>query len=95
MEVNQLVTEVLHGAFRGLAAACKEARRAHEELPAWTKKTLAKIWNQASADHEPRNDIMRSATWKSTDLLRHVAGEVPVEEDLWWVTANHCDKRTQ
>ena len=54
--------------FGGLARTRKEGRL-EECLPAWTKKTKAKIWNQVSEDRAARNDFM------STDFLRHMIGE--------------------
>ena len=54
----------------------KGGKLEEQELPAWTKSTLADIWAQVSEDHEARNDLMRRIRWKSTDFLTHVVGEV-------------------
>ena len=73
-----------------------------EDLPAWTKKTLAKIWNQVSEDHEAGSaSCGRARLWD----LRHLVGEAEekgtitftnvcencknflVEDFLWWATA--------
>ena len=67
MEINTSASAVPFGGFRGPPNACKEGKLEEEELPAWTKKMLARSWKHVSEDHEAPNGIMRSVMWKSTD----------------------------
>ena len=45
-------TEMSQGAFGGSARASEQGRLGDEDLPTWTKKTLAMIRKQVSEDHE-------------------------------------------
>ena len=55
------------------------------------KQTLVKIWKQASAVHEARNEFMTSIMRKCTDFTRPVAGEVEEKGTITFkYVCEHC-----
>ena len=63
---------MLSGAWHMLA----QKEGFNEDLLRWTMKATAKVQSQILEDHMVRNDFMKSIMCRSTDFLRHVAGEV-------------------
>ena len=91
VEVHKWVADAPQHAFLGLAQICQEGRLEREDLPGWPRKATAEVWSQMLQDREARNYFMKSIMWRSTDVLRHVVGEVEEGGAITFTHAcEHC-----
>ena len=72
--VRKWITDVRLNAFSGVAKVCRDGEQKDEDIPQRTRKVVGQLLNQVLEDVETRNAITKHIL-KSTDFLRHVAGE--------------------
>ena len=63
-EVLKWVSDVQWHSFRGLAKVCKNGGLGNENMPEWTRKSIASIWKQVLAEAETRNTDVQSIMQK-------------------------------
>ena len=75
VEVRKWMSDVRWNYFHGVANVCKDVELEKEDMPAWTRRVTARIWQDVLEDVEANNAFTKGIMWRSTDFLRHVVSE--------------------
>ena len=67
-EVHNWISNVQWNCFHGLAKLCKDGELEKEDTPAWTRKAIARIWQEALEDVEASNTNMNNIVWRKTQF---------------------------
>ena len=91
VEVHRWINDVRWNACPGLATVCRDGELEKEDMPSWTRKAIARIWQRVLEDVEASNTFTKSIVWKSGNFLRHVVSEKEGREAITFTyVCAHC-----
>ena len=74
-QVFKRIIVVQWNSFHRLAKVWEEGELEKEDMPAWTGKVNAIIWQEVLEDVEANNAYTKIIIWRCTNFLRHVVSE--------------------